>query len=82
MMGDMITFDASEIANWADKPDAPHRLPELVRRLALATCPMPSRIDMPSGSSVTMPGWDGVLEVSDGNAWAPAGASAWEFSVE
>lgn len=77
----MITFDASEIANWADKPDARHRLPELVQRLALATCPMPSLIDMPSGSSVTMPGWDGVLEVSDGNAWAPTGASAWEFSV-
>lgn len=78
----MITFDASEIANWADKPDTRHRLPELVRRLALATCPMPSLIDMPSGSSVTMPDWDGILEVSDGNAWAPTGASAWEFSVE
>ena len=78
----MITFDASEIANWAGNPDAPHRLPELVRRLALATCPMPVLIDMQSGSSVTGPGWDGILEVSDGNAWAPAGASAWEFSVE
>ena len=78
----MIAFDASEIANWADKPDASFRLPELARRLVLATCPMPSLIDMPSGSSVTGPGWDGLLNVQQGNAWVPPGASAWEFSVK
>ena len=38
----MITFDSSEIANWADKPGAQHQLPELIRRLMLATVPMPS----------------------------------------
>lgn len=43
---------------------------------------MPSLIAMPSGSSVTRPGWDGLLDVEKGNAWVPAGASAWEFSVE
>ena len=78
----MISFDASEIENRADKPDAPHQLPELMRRLILATCPMPSRIDMPSGSSVSGPGYDGLLDVEKGNAWVPAGASAWEFSVQ
>ena len=82
MITDMISFDASEIENWADKPDAPHQLPELMRRLILATCPMPSLIAMPSGSSVTRPGWDGLLDVEKGNAWVPAGASAWELSVE
>ena len=78
----MISFDASEIVHWADKPDAHHQLPKLVRRLVLATCPMPSLIAMPSGSSVTRPGWDGLLDVEKGNAWVPAGASAWELSVE
>ena len=72
----MISFDSSEIVNWADQPDAHHIFPELVRRLILATAPLPDLLDMPSGSSVRMPGWDGLLSVSEGNLWLPAGASA------
>ena len=78
----MISLDPSEIFNWADKPDAQHQLPELIRRLILATVPMPSLLDMPSGSSVWLPGWDGLLVTEEGNAWAPHGDSAWEFSTE
>ena len=78
----MIPFDTSDIVHWADKPNAPHKLPELVRRLILATVPMPSLLHMPSGSSVSRPGWDGLLVVEKGNAWVPDGASAWEFSRE
>ena len=78
----MITFDSSEIANWADKPDADHLLPDLIRRLILATVSMPSLLDMPRGSSVWLPGWDGLLVTEEGNAWVPGGASAWEFSRE
>ena len=37
---------------------------------------------MPSGSSVRLPGWDGLLEVGRGNAWVPGGVSGWEFSCE
>ena len=29
-----------------------------------------------------MPGWDGLLEVGRGNAWAPTGVSGWEMSCE
>ena len=47
----MIPFDSSGIANWADKPDAQHQLPELIRRLILATVPTPSLLDIPNGSS-------------------------------
>ena len=78
----MIPFDSSDIVNWADKPDAPHVLPELVRRLILATVPLPGFLDMPSGSSVRLPGWDGLLSVSEGNLWIPGGVSAWELSCE
>ena len=78
----MISFDASEIANWSDKPDAQHQLPELIRRLVMATVPMPSLLDIPSGSSVRLPDWDGLLVVENGNAWVPGSASAWEFSCE
>ena len=78
----MIPFDSSEISNWADKPDADHLLPDLIRRLILATVSMPSLLDMPRGSSVWLPGWDGLLVTEEGNAWVPEGASAWEFSRE
>ena len=76
----MIAFDPSDIAHWADKPDAPHQLPELLRRLVLATVPMSSLVHTPSGSSVWRPGWDGLLVVENGNAWVPDGGSAWELS--
>ena len=78
----MIRFDSSEIVNWADKTEANDVLPELVRRLILATVPLPEYLDIPSGSSVRMPGWDGLLSVSEENPWVLVGASAWEFSYE
>ena len=75
------SFDASEINNWSDTADAENKLPELIRRLVLSTLPEPpTRVDMPSGSSVRLPGWDGLLEADQGNAWAPSGVSGWEMS--
>ena len=77
------SFDPSEFNNWSDTAEAEYKLPDLVRRLVLATLPAPpTRIDMPSGSSVRLPGWDGLLEVVRGNAWAPDGVSGWEFSCD
>lgn len=78
----MITFDSSEISQWADMPGAPSQLPELVRRLIIATVPKLSLLDMPSGSSVWLAGWDGALVAHSGNQWVPEGASAWEFSCQ
>ena len=78
----MIRFDPSEIDNWADKPEASHQLPELVRLLILATAPVPDLLRMPNGSSVRMPGWDGLLAVEGGNPCVPKGSSAWELSCE
>ena len=77
----MIDFDAKEIANWGGMPDAPHQFPRLISRLILATTPGTSSIDMPSGSAVWLPEWDGLLEVDSGNSWVPSGSSAWEFSA-
>ena len=78
----MIRVDSSEIANWASKPQASYDLPELIRRLILATVPQPSLLRIPSGSSVRLPGWDGVLDVEEGNEWVPKGTSVWEMSCE
>ena len=78
----MIRIDRTEIESWADKPEAPHQLPELIRKLILATVPRTSLLRIPSGSSVRLSGWDGVLEVEGGNAWVPKGTSTWEISCE
>ena len=76
----MIPFEPSEISSWANRPDANHQLPELIRRLILATVPDLSRLDMPSGSAVWLSGWDGQLKAETGNAWVPKGSSVWELS--
>ena len=76
----MISFEPSEISSWANRPDANHQLPELIRRLILATMPELSRLEMPSGSAVWLSGWDGLLNSDIGNAWVPKGNSAWELS--
>lgn len=77
------SFDASVINNWADNADAAHKLPELIRLLVQDTLSeSPLRIDIPSGSSVRLPGWDGILEVGCGNSWVPSGVSGWEFSCD
>ena len=79
-----ITFDPSEIANWADLPDAFFQLARLILLLVTedSALPKPSRIDIPTGSSVRMGGWDGILEIEHGNSWVPQGASGWEFSCK
>ena len=81
-MTEPLPFDPSEIVNWADRDDARNRLPELLFQLVMDTVSMPRFIEMPSGSSVNLPGWDGMLEVECGNAWVPRGISAWEFSCQ
>ena len=63
----MIELDSREIERWAQMPDAPYQLPTLIRRLRFATVPIPSLIDIPSGSSAWKPGWDGLLEIECGN---------------
>ena len=81
MKWSMVSFDASEIVNWSDMPNASDKLPELVRRLALGTATI-SQIDMPSGSSVRLPGWDGLITAETGNPWVPVGHSGWELSCD
>ena len=78
----MLQFDPSEISNWAALPDANHQLPILVRRLILATISTPSFMDIPGGSAVWRPGWDGLLATETGNPWAPPGVSCWEFGCQ
>ena len=75
---------AKELTNWADNRVSQGDLPELIRRLIHSTIPSSKilRIVFPAGNSIGLPGWDGVLETSVGNAWVPKGESRWELSCQ
>jgi hypothetical protein len=71
--------DAPQLDQWASTPDAPHRFPELMRRLLAAT-PGVMNVSMRAGSGVAISGWDGRAE-SSGTPFLPAGRLYFELSV-
>lgn len=73
---------ANDIRRWTEteKRQAEAILPQLVKRLALASC-NPKSIDFPSGDNVAVGGWDGLLYVEKGNRFIPSGWSGWEFGT-
>jgi hypothetical protein len=73
-----ITGDAIE--RWADTAVAPTSLPDLVRRLLLATAPL-EFLKMPSHGGAWQGGFDGVVATREAGAFWPAGPSVWEMSI-
>ena len=77
-----MRLDPRAIENWASTGDAAAEFPNVVRRLILATAPHLVLVDMPGGSSVRLPGWDGRTRANAGNEWVPGGDCVWELSCE
>jgi len=76
-----VRITAKAITRWADSREAQAALPRLVRRLAIQAGTV-TQISFPAGDSVSLPGWDGEILSTDGDAWVPEGSSCWELSVE
>lgn len=74
-------IDATDLNQWANRRDAQARLPQLLRRLIHATVQQPRRVGFPSGESVQMGGWDGIVDAPEGNIFVPDGFSVWELGV-
>ncbi len=74
-------IDATDLITWADRLDARERLPQLLRLLVYATVQQPKRVTFPSGESIQMGGWDGVVDTPEGNSLVPDGYSVWELGV-
>lgn len=72
--------DATQLDQWAGTEDAPHRFPELMRRL-LASTPGITNIAVRAGKGVSASGWDGRAD-SEGASYLPEGSLCFEFSVE
>jgi hypothetical protein len=74
--------DATDIVQWADRPEAATLLPELVRRLVLASEGV-TRVGFRAGEGVRYPGWDGTAETTQATThpFIPSGRSYWEIGT-
>ncbi|MFP3881582.1 MAG: helix-turn-helix domain-containing protein [Actinomycetota bacterium] len=71
--------NATQLNQWANHREAQSTLPELVRRLLVAT-PGITNVSIRAGEGVAAPGWDGSAE-SEGTAFLPAGSLRFELGV-
>ena len=71
------------LEQWADRIDAQSIFPLMVRRLVRGTIDSINlvRVHFPALESVQNPGWDGLVEATQGNEFVPEGLSVWELSV-
>lgn len=80
----MITqtlIDASDLNAWSNRNDSSTFLPRLLRTLILGTVSNVRHIGFRSGEGVAIGGWDGLLDVENGNAFVPTGKSVWELGT-
>ncbi len=70
--------DGTDLNLWANRRDSQAELPRLVRRLIHATVERVERIALPADEGVQLGGWDGIVEVAEGNAYVPDGLSVWD----
>ena len=72
--------DAADLEQWAGRIEGRYNLPELVRRLVLATS-SPCHVDFRAQEGTDYGGWDGLVEVDAGTAYVPEGVSGWEMGA-
>lgn len=80
----MKWIDAGDIKIWStgNQRDCASLLPELLRRLILATGDSIKEIVFPSGDSTASGGWDGLLKTDVKSPYFPSGTSGWELGVK
>lgn len=76
----MRWISAQDLQSWAGRRDCEDVLPELLRRLVRATVVAPGSAHFPSGESIQVGGWDGVVQAPAGDEFVPDGWSGWELS--
>lgn len=78
-------IDSTRLSEWFNpwRRDAQEVLPQLVRKLIVATVPTDSlaTIRIPAGDDILLPGFDGRVETLSGNLWVPEGLSVWEMGT-
>lgn len=76
-------ISADHIDRWASETVGANAIfPELIRRLVHALNDSLTHVDIPSGTSVHLGGWDGLTFAERATPFVPEGRCAWECSVE
>lgn len=77
-----LRVSRDDLLGWANTGGSEQALPRLVRSLIAETEPSAEWLDMPGGTAVNSPGWDGIVRCARGNRFVPAGQSVWELSTK
>ena len=77
-----LRLSRDDLIRWAQSDIGDKELPRLVRSLIAETEPSAEWIDMPAGTGVASPGWDGVVQCARGNRFVPVGTSNWELTAK
>lgn len=75
----MTRLTRNDLINWADTKSAELQLPELVRRLIVASNRNLDVVVVPYGDSVGRSGLDGYVRASVASPYVTAGGSVWEI---
>ncbi len=75
----MTRLTRTDLINWADTKLAEGQLPELIRRLIVASNRTVDAVVMPYGDSVGRSGLDGYVSAAVASPYVAAGESVWEF---
>lgn len=73
---------ALDLHNWADTKESEVMMPELIRRLIHSSLNSITWLSMPTGDSVSLPGFDGELESDCGNAYISKGKTVFEMGTD
>jgi len=76
-----LTIKSRQIDQWADRINARHLLPALIRMLIISTHDALSRVAFPGYDDAQRKGWDGLVEADSVTPWIPQGSSCWEFGT-
>jgi len=71
----------TDLINWADTKLSEGQLPELIRRLIIASNKTLEAVVVPYGNSVGRSGLDGYVRSSASSAYIAAGESVWELGT-
>lgn len=79
----MKWITSTDLKQWADTTDCREALPELIKRLIVATVSHKNikKIRFPSGDSICLSGWDGVVDIDEKTYPIESGISLWELGA-
>ncbi len=77
-----LAIKANAIEAWASQNiPARIRLAVFLRILVHSTGVGLTKVEFPGNDDAERPGWDGIVEASEGTPWIPEGMSGWEFGT-